>query len=184
MKTKPMRLVFLALLLMLFSGCGDDGLEIDYAGYDCIQNNPNFDPEPIPAPEGTHQLIFRPNKTVSPIETGTAGGLEVINGRNRVFHYRYRLQTNDTIQRELFFEIAPGIDHFTVSGTSLQDINTYLDLSCSCEDSLQGVYSIEAGCIKGERLDANNWHIDINVNTTQEGQYVELMASATFNKRD
>jgi len=168
---------------MVCVGCGDDEMEIDYSGYDCIQNNPDFNPEPIPAPEGTHQLIFRPNKTVSPIGTGTAGGLEIVNGRNRVFHYRYRLQSNDTIVRELFFEIAPGIDQFTVSSTSLQDINTYLSLRCNCEESLEGVYSIEAGCIKGERLDANNWQIDINVNTTQAGQYVQLMASAVFKKQ-
>lgn len=173
------------LLLLVLVCCNDDGLEIDYSGFDCVQNNPNYQPEPIPAPEGTHTLTLRPNKTSTITGDGTDASLEITNGRNRLFHYRYRLQASDTLSRELYFEIAPGIDQFTVSNQALNDIRTYLFISCSpCEDGLEGVFRVENGCIIGQRLDANNWQIQININTTGNGQYYSLMSEGIYQKAD
>lgn len=171
----------MALVLLIVIGCGGEDFEIDYSGFDCIANNPNFDPEPIPAPAGNHQLRFTPNKTIAVNGTDPENGIDIVNGRNRVFQYRYQLQDTQ-LDRQLYFEIEPGIDSFTVSDSSLADINTYLARSCDCPDSPQGVFAVEQGCIIGQRLDANNWEVSINITVHAEGETLEIMATAVFQK--
>lgn len=183
--TNDTRRLWPFLLMLLLISCNDDGLEIDYEGFDCITNNPDYMPEPIPAPTGSHELTFSPNKTLSVIGDDFNSTVSVIDGRNRVFRFRYQLQSDtDPELRELHFEIEPGIDSFTVSDETLRDINTFYTLSCSCPELLLGTYPMDGGCIVGRRVDANNWQVDINLSTMRGNELVSLMASGNYVKLD
>lgn len=183
--TNETRRLWPLLMMLLLISCNDDGLEIDYQGFDCITNNPDYIPEPIPAPAGSYDLTFTPNSSLFIIGDDFDSTLSVIDGRNRVFRFRYLLESDTVTElRELHFEIEPGIDSFAVSGDALGEINTYYTLSCSCPELTLGTYPMDRGCIVGRRIDANNWQLDINVRTMRGNEAIRLMTRGNYVRLD
>lgn len=171
-------MLFIAAILLY--SCEKD----DDTGENCIDNNPEFLPAPIPE-EGIHSLHFYSNSEIKTIEESGFTFSHITSGSKTVFKYQYSIDpeewiADDEYAEEILFEIEPGIDAFLISGSDLKRSTALFGQYCFC--TWAGNIPITTGCIKGEKINDEEWKIDINISSEKDDQMIVKMLSEIFVK--
>jgi len=180
---KPIRIThFLFLLILVCSASCKD----DHTGENCIDNNPGFNPEPVPE-MGSLSLTFYNNSKITTRQQDGITYAEITSGDMTVFQYYYTVDPepmaiDDEYEHVILFEVSVGTDEFLLSGNDLDRANAMFGNFCFC--SAVGYFPITSGCIKGQKMNKGEWHIDINILAEIENQhYFSKMLSERFLKR-
>lgn len=67
---------------------------------------------------------------------------------------------DDEFTQRILFEIPAGLDSFLISGESLQNSNAVYGNLCFCLN--RGLFHIDNGCIKGEKIN-RSWKVAMNI---------------------
>ena len=162
------------ILLIVLLGCDKDDGTLE----NCIDNNPEFIPETI-SDAGFHQLAVYPNSTINynPYEIGIG------NGDKTVFYFSYSedplpMAIDDEFQEVIAFEIDSNMEEFLISGRDLNKSSALYGNLCFC--AVAGYFPITSGCIKGERINENEWQVEIYIIAEKEDAVFTKMLSEIF----
>ncbi|WP_319481657.1 hypothetical protein [uncultured Draconibacterium sp.] len=187
------RLSFIAALFVIIAfnfGCHNG-----HTGENCIDNNPYFEPEPLPE-SGTLACSFYTNSKIS-IDEDTTQNLTVAyiqEGSNTVFRYYYNDHWEatgsvgeydtlppppaDAFETAVVFEVPSNKEEFLLSGNDLKRANAMYGNICNC--SAYGYLPITSGCIKGIKINDSEWQIDINILAEKDDVVFSKMISDRF----
>ncbi len=179
-----MRNAFIIMALIIFCGCEkneNDG-KINYSGCNCIDNNENFQPVVI-SNNDYYQFTFNRDSKIHIYIYNNSISAGIESGSNLVFQYKYLFDDDSVIIDDEYseiikFEIESGIDNFIISGDDLKKSNAVVGVFSLLPDG--GYHWITSGCIKGVKINENEWQIDMNIIAKREYGDFSKMISERF----
>ena len=97
------------------------------------------------------------------------------------FNYSYNddpIIIDDEYSEEIKVEIEPGINNFIISGDDLRKSNAVFGTFNFSPNA--GYHRITDGCIKGIKINENEWQIDLNIIASAEYGDLAKMLSERF----
>jgi hypothetical protein len=188
-------------------------VEVSIENTNCIDGNPDYNPftfnpenyecaDYVPteycpiAP--TVSAKFESNKKIifEPIDFDKSYGgpfldtynVDITEGEKIVFSYTYHYQGRDFqsfTYETIIFEINNNIDDFLISGRNLLNLNGFYHYASPYGP--RGKVLVGKGCIKGMKINENEWQIDMNIITeikeeNNESHFGREMISEIFTK--
>ncbi|WP_297093220.1 hypothetical protein [uncultured Draconibacterium sp.] len=189
------RLSFITAIFAILAfnfGCHDG-----HTGENCIDENPYFEPEPVPE-VGRLNMSFYTNSEINTYEEVDNYTIAYIQeGSKTVFRYQHSgywgipdsIGDYDTLppppldgqfEIAVVFEVPSDKEEFLISGNDLKRAHAMYG---SISMVSPGYIPITSGCIKGEKISDSEWQIDINILTEKDDVVFSKMISDRFVKR-
>jgi hypothetical protein len=121
------------------------------------------------------------DKKITILPAGQQSRINIEGGDKLVFNYTHTFKdckniADDEVSEILVFEIPKTDNSFDVSGAALGTINCHSQVSCYCANV--NAIAIKTGKIKGTKIAANKWVVEVDVtNTITSAKYT---FAATF----
>lgn len=137
--------------------------------------------------------IIYPNASLNIIETENSKFIEVEEGNNLVFEYKFSTEgapeiADDEFTEIVYFELNANTEDFSFNENDFEGINAYLGRFCFCGNT--GFFKITSGTMNGEKTGNNQWRVSINVEAMIEANEnvpemnFTAMATGTFRPRN
>jgi hypothetical protein len=178
-------IIYLAALLLLI-GCEKNKQDssLSYFANNCIDNNADFHPLSISDTVNYKMNFYKNSKIHIYSENNKITNAATEPGNNLVFEYSYKYPDNPNIEDDEYsetikFEIKSDLDSFLISNENLPACNAVFGKFCFCAE--WGYHQITGGCIKGLKINENEWQIDINVIAdTKYGNFSKMLSERFF----